>query len=632
MPNIQDCELSPTRTALVGRFSGSRKVAASGLDTDSEIRFDGDEVFSNYVRNFKPQIAVKGKLQEIEPDGSVKRVTRNLRVNFGGRLLGSEAKNVEDEYEEMYDSFQLQQMAANAVGDNGEYALVRAALRSAAIEEITDPNWEMAKDLGTKQGRDAISEELSKSKDDEVFLTSDLAIVPSVPAIRTSFVHVEGVSAELGMAELKTMYHEEFQALLAVAPRAGEDYVKYLRTLQKEIHDDLERFAATLTEESSELARNWLALGLIHSSTESRDCVRLLDIEGEWLVPPNFEDKEGRYGPTKNDPVTGITRQKREFLDLIVASNKIDQTHAVSSVVLLDPVEHPFALEDIGHWAQDEKVLVYVNLAQTEPKKLGMMAQKLKDKSADSWLQSVAVFGNFFEIPHGKSKIDLPAVVPVVARQRVQDTCLAAEKDPVGEFAKMLTGYSMRLVDVQSGRERMTKILQARRLSLKILDSDDKIQSTTKNMLNIPIVDDGGSSIRLDQFKTGFRSPKLDSGIRSFEDIAPVRIRNWVERTIHLHLRRHYRKQVFDANSEKQLRSELTQWMNTLGGKDFKKDQRRLIDLEESSVELTVDENSRSLSVQVSLRFPTVIEDTGVRAKVSEILNYKKVGDLWEPA
>ena len=504
--------------------------------------FAGSGHLRDYILHFRPTVSTKVSIPMLDGD-SFKTKTIPLVVHYGGALLNPE-EHVENEVLELVSSFRARAIAFTAVVDNPEaspnsleYPLLRLALTMHAINEITAPNWHPAEGLNLEADPDRkqIRDALATDKDADV-LPAEIVAVPEDPSVPFDPDLIEGAATGLDKASLGRMYQEARQSLLAIAVSNRRNYVEYLGELRRECRNALTAAVETIRKEDAELARNWLALAMIHSATPNAQPVRVLNVAGDWLLPP-----DNKFTPVGADNFIKRTAQEEAFRNLVVPMDATDQSKAVSKVVFLDSFEDLDSLEVVGKWAKSQKVLVYVNAAQTSAQALGKATSKWPRGTHEDWGQYVTVVGDQFKLLRGKeAQVSLPTVAMVAAAQTVLDLRQPNKNDPTGELAVAVAGNERALMDLDGDGRAVTELVCSKSpRRLVAFEQDSVIEPYTRGLVNVPVPRDGGG-FQMHAARTFFRAQKSELPDRAFESVAPVRIRNWIVRTIHRHLRNHY--------------------------------------------------------------------------------------------
>ena len=608
---IQSYELPTDGVGFVGRLSLGERSEPTRLTLEElhKLSYEGSLRLGDYVRHFRPMVSVKVSCPVLV-NGSVETKTREVHVPYGGAHLDPKA-HVEDGFEELFRSFSAPSLVVSAA-DEDEYPMFGLALVVRAIDEIMDPNWIPAEefDLERPDDRAQILETLASGNDVDVPPT-ELVLAPDNAAVPFDPSFVDGAFTSLDEAAVTEMYRETKFALLSAAPPEGSGYAEFLGDLRLKFRDALVAAIDTIREADAELARNWFVLAMIHSATPDAQPVRVLDVAGDWLIPANGKlTPIGGYARPENS-----SAQKEAFRSLVVPRDASDQSRAALRVVLPNPIEDMRTLKTIGEWAAEEKVIVFVNVAASSLDELARTADMMQNGTPEDWGKHVSVVGDWFHVCRGEggSTLSIPAVAAVVGLQTVLDRRQPADEDVVTGIAVAGAGTKYKLLEFDGDARSIEKFV-SRRQSRKIeaLATDSTVQRATRGLISVPVPRNGGDGYGTSVANTLYREPKSNSPERVFENVAPVRTRNWVVSTIGNFLRHHLVGTSIDEKSLKELQNALQEWLQSL---DERKG-RRFINAAKSAITVKVLDGDR-LHVDVKLVYRSIIKKYSVDAYAS---------------
>ena len=638
-PTPGDDEPRTGATAALGRFSAgeSRPAARPTLKSLSKLPYEGSDRLRDYVMRFLPKLTTTVKIPVIE-NGSIKDRSVSLCVHYGGALLSPHAR-VDNEVSELIASFRAEAIVLNGVqggsdtpADTPDRPLLRLALVVLAINEMTDPNWVPAEalDLEKVEHRDRIRDTFTAGKNLEVHPT-ELTVAPGDTAVAFDPSLVDGASRSLDLAAVEKMYCEAKVAVLAVKPPKGRCYISHLDMLRSNFRRALETAITTIREADAECARNWVALAMLQAARPDAEPVRVLDVPGDWMVPA-----DGKLAPLGGGLRTGRSAQQEAFRKLVIPTDATDQSRAVSKVVLLDPIRDLRALKTLGEWAEEERVVVYASMAQHDDIEdaLTRATDVVPKGIHERWAQHVTVSGDFFNLDRGPgAMLSLPTNVVVAAGQSMLDRQVAVGGEAVSELASAFAGNQHKLFDLTGDARVVDGLVSPNKPRMaETLYADSVIDSATKGLVPVPVPRDGGDGFGMSNSSTMFRAPKRDSPDRVFESVAPVRIRNFVLRTVARHLRNHYLKTAIDQKRLEALQSGLQGWIESL---DDRRTKRHLINAAGSKVAVRISDGNR-LHVDVTLSYKPIVDKVSIADYASTDHQLEYVFDedqgVWVPS
>ena len=613
-PTPGDDELRTNATAVMGPFSAGegRPAARPTLESLLELPFEGSDRLRDYVMRFRPKLTTTVTIPVIE-DGSVETRSVSLCVHYGGALLSPDAR-VDNEVSELIASFRAPAIVMNSVACGSDTSagtsdrpLLRLALVVLAINEMTDPNWLPAEglDLDKVEHRTRIRDTFTAGKNLEVHPT-ELTVAPGDTAVAFDPSLVDGACRSLDLAAVEQMYCEAKVAVLAVEPLESGSYASHLDMLRSNFRRALETAITTIRGADAECARNWIALALLQAATPDTEPVRVLDVPGDWMVPADGKLAPIGGGPRPRDRCA----QQEAFRSLVVPTDATDQSRAVSKVVLLDPIRDFRALKSLGKWAEEERVVVYASLDQHDLDALARATDVIPKGIHERWAQHVTVSGDSFNLVRGTgAMLSLPANVVRAAGQSVLDRQVAVGDEAVSELAVAFAGDRHKLFDLTGDAHVVADLVSSSKPRMaEALCADSVIDCVTKGLTPVPVPRDGGDGFGMSSDRTIFWAPKRDSPDRVFENVAPVRIRNFVLRTITRHLRKHYLKTGIDHTRLETLQSGLQGWIESL---DDRRTKRHLVNAAGSRVTVRISDGNR-LHVDVKLSYKTIVDEMSI--------------------
>ena len=628
MPDLSTSELSMPATGFIGRLSlsdpPSRVLKFGEL---KRFVFEGGTDLAEYALHFRPTVRIEATIPKLK-EGSFEEQRVSLKVPFGGRLICDDGRRhlVECSEDEMLASLGDPGIVYSAVAGE-EHCLLDVALLRNAIRELMDEGWPPAEglDLDSPEHRAKLRDSLAPAgrSDGAVARPIELLVVPGAPMAPFDPATVKGAATTLGRKEMEHLYHEARDALLRLEPPDGRGYVEHLADLDRKCRAALDETLASVHRAGEELVRNWIALCMIHAATpESPDKVRVLNVSGDWLLDgENFTRLHGAGGRSER------TSQHEAFRILVVSADEADQSNAVSKVVVLDRVATPVALEPLGRWAEEQNVVVYLNVASDDIEHLDQTLRPMMKGVPDSWGQHLTLTADEFLLRRGAdSTISLPTAAAVAAGQSRLDGKRRGSDDPVGEMAAPFAGNHHALFAPEGAGRFVSASVSGR----KIEDLTDfkLIDTITGGFVNMPVPLDGGDGYRMKGASTLFEPPD-DSPNRVFKNVAAVRIRNWIVRTIKRHLARHYLDRGLDTKGLNELEADLREWLATL---DIdRRTGRGLIAVRDSSVTVNLEQDT--VHVIVTIAYPVFIRGLRVTTRTAEpwIIECEKQGDVYVP-
>ena len=610
-------ELPHSRLAFFGRLSpGERpELTCQTFEELVNLPFEGSSRIRPYVQRYRPSVSVEVSCPMLI-DGSVETKKITVTQHYGGALQDPNA-HVENEFEELVLSFSAPAIVLSTVAggperqekDTPDYPLLGLALGMQAIGDIMNSNWAPADglDLERTEDRMQIRDTLVSGTDvdvppTELVLAPDSAAVPFNPGL------VDGAVTSLEEAAVAEMYRDVKLALLDAAPPDdnGSGYTAFLGDLRLKFRDALTTAISTICEADEKLARTWYCLGLLHSANPNPEPVRVADVAGDWLIPADGK-LSPIVGPVKPE---NSSAQKEVFRSTVVPRDGYDQSKAALRVIVGDPIEDVRTLKSIGAWAEEEKVIVYVNVAARSLEELAATANQMQQGTPEDWGKHVVVVGDEFPVcrGEGRSTLSIPANVALVALQtRLDLRRPPAKGDAVSGIALSPT-IQNKLIEFDGDARAIEKYLpRSRQRTIEALATRVTVRLVTKVWLNVPVPRHGGHGYATIGVTPLFRSSKRDSPERIFEHIAPVQVRNWIVGTIAYYLRSCYARKSIDEETLKQLRGELADWIKSL---DDRKG-RRFINAEKSEISVMVLDGDR-LHVVAKLVYPPIIADISV--------------------